>query len=147
MVRSVLAVLAGLFTYCLGTALLQEIILGPRARAAPNAGLFSFAVVYCIGFGVVAGFLLGLIARGREFRCATIVAGFIAMFAVIDIVVHPADLSLTWSRWYDWVYLVVAPPTLLLGGYITRRWRSATVTSMSDLHKVEGPPQTTDGSR
>jgi hypothetical protein len=115
MLRSVLAVVAGYLVFGLSAALLFP-LSGRDARAFPQTGFLVFSTVYGMAFALLGGYVAASLARRKEIAHAAVVAGIIAVLALISLVAKSSG-----SLWSQIAAIVLMAPAALLGGWLRAR--------------------------
>jgi hypothetical protein len=125
-VRSVLAVLAGLVTVVLLSTLTDEVMhatgIIPRG-AMWNPWHNALALAYRCVFTVAGGYVTARLAPARPMTLVVIL-GLIGTAAGIAGVVATADMNLG-PRWYPIAIAVTGFPCVWLGGWLAPRNRTA----------------------
>jgi peptidoglycan/LPS O-acetylase OafA/YrhL len=118
MLRSIGAVAAGYVIFGASAALLFQ--LSGQAPHADAPLAFKIAsTIWGAVFALVAGWLTARIAPRRPMTHAAIVAGLIALGALMSIAARPSD-----ALWSQTAALVVMAPCAVIGGVISLRGRS-----------------------
>src|SRR3954447_2408156 len=115
MLRSIGAVAAGYLIFGVAAALLFQLSGQEPHEAAPLA--FKIAsIVWGAVFALVAGWLTVRIAGRRPMLHTAIVAGLIALGAVVSLLMRPSD-----AIWSQLSALLIMAPCALIGGKISSR--------------------------
>lgn len=110
MLRSISAVAAGYFIFGVSAALLFQ-VSGQRPHEAAPVGFKIASILWGAVFALVAGWLTARIAIRRPATHAAIVAGLIALGAIVSLVASPPG-----AIWSQVAALVVMAPCAWLGG-------------------------------
>lgn len=115
MLRSAGAVAVGYLVFGASAALLFQLSGQEPHQAAPTS--FKIAsIIWGAVFALVAGWLAARVAGRKPATHAGIVAGLIALGAIVSLAMRPAD-----ARWSQISAAVVMAPCAWLGGLISRR--------------------------
>jgi|SRR5579864_160801 len=119
MSRSIQAVVGAYLTFGLSAVLLFA-VSGQDPHLMPCAGFLVFSVLYGVGSATLSGYLAAAVARRLEVVHASALAGIMAFFAVVSLVIEAGKSSI-WSPLATLFFMV---PAAVLGGYL-RRWSVA----------------------
>jgi hypothetical protein len=122
MLRSVGSVAAGYFMFAASAVLLFQ-MSGRDPHAEAPLAFKAATVIWGAVFALVAGWLTARIAGRRPATHAAVLAGVIALGAIVSMVTGPGD-----AMWSQIAAAVVMAPCAWLGGVIAerRRVRSST---------------------
>jgi pimeloyl-ACP methyl ester carboxylesterase len=112
-VRSVLAVVVGYLVFAGSAALLFQITgQAPHAPASPE--FMASSILYGVVFAGLGGYVAARVARHQPARHAALVAGLIALGAVISLVMGSG------SAWSQVAAILLMAPAAWVAGY----WRA-----------------------
>jgi hypothetical protein len=114
MIRSIAAVVAGYFVFAVSAALLFQ-LSGVDPHGASTAGFKIGSVIWGVLFALIAGWLTARIAVRRPATHATVLAGLIALGALISLVLSGGAI------WSQVAALVFMAPAAWVGGGLARR--------------------------
>ena len=127
MIRSILAVLAGLLAWFFVATLLNFLIramVTGYAAAEPTMSFTLTMMIARLGAGLVSSLVAG-------FACSAVARGNVAVLYItatlLVLLFLPVHFKL-WSRfplWYHGFFLITLAPLVLLGGAIQRRLQKA----------------------
>lgn len=115
MLRSIGAVAAGYIVFGASAALLFQ-LSGQQPHEAAPVAFKAASIIWGATFALVAGWLTARIAVRRQRLHAGIVAGLIALGAIVSLASRPSD-----AKWSQLAAIIVMAPCALLGGVISSR--------------------------
>jgi len=113
MLRSIGAVVAGYLVIAIAIMVLFFIAF-PDRNVVPSQGFMLFSLVYGFIFGVLGGYVCGLIAGQSEVKHA-------AAIAVIGIILSLVSMAFAAAKepmWYQLANMVVLTAAVLIGGWL-----------------------------
>jgi hypothetical protein len=114
--RSIVAVALGFAVFVIGSFMPRGAVADyPSVR--PTLGLAAGAIAYGAVFGALGGLTAASLAGRRPLAHAVVVAGLIALAALI----HPWLEPGTNPRWLDLSALLIMAPAAVLGGWARSR--------------------------
>jgi hypothetical protein len=117
MLRSIGAVATGYIIFGASAALLFQ-LSGQRPHEAAPIGFKIGSTIWGAVFALVAGWLTARIALRKPATHAAILAGLIALGAIVSLAARPSD-----AKWSQTSALVVMAPCAWLGGLRASRAR------------------------
>jgi len=132
MLRSIGAVVAGYLLIAAAIITLFAVFY-PDPTAVPSQGFMLFSMVYGFVFGILGGYVCGLIAQRAEVKHAAIIAGIGILVSVLSMVFAAAKEPM----WYQLANMVVLTIAVLLGGWLRARQKA----------KNSGAAQTPEGAQ
>jgi hypothetical protein len=114
--RSFLSIIAGYLVFSV-TAVLLFRISGVDPHQSPAIGFIIGSIAYGVFFAGLGGYVSATIARGKELTHALVVAGIIAIIAIVSIIVAPTGGLM----WFELATLLLMAPAAWLGGYLRSR--------------------------
>lgn len=132
MLRSVGAVAAGYLLIAAAIIILFAVTY-PDPTVIPGQGFMLFSLVYGFIFGILGGWVCGLIAKRAEIKHAAVIAGIGILLTLLSMLFAPGREPM----WYQLANMAVLTAAVLLGGWIRARQRT----------KTEGPAQTPGGAQ
>jgi uncharacterized membrane protein len=115
MLRSAGAVAVGYLVFGASAALLFQLSGQAPHQAAPT-GFKIASIIWGAVFALVAGWLAARVAGRKPATHAAIVAGLIALGALVSLAMRPGE-----ARWSQISAAVVMAPCAWIGGLISRR--------------------------
>jgi ABC-type transport system involved in multi-copper enzyme maturation permease subunit len=114
--RSFLSIVAGYLVFSI-TAVLLFRISGVNPHQSPTMEFIIGSIVYGVFFAGLGGYVSAAIARRKELTHALVVAGIIAVIAIVSIILAPKEGVL----WSELATLLLMAPAAGLGGYLRSR--------------------------
>lgn len=106
--------IAGYLVFSVSAVLLFE-LTGHEPDASPDLAFGALSIAYGAAFAILSGFITGAIAKRSELRHASVLAGLIALGALLSLVAQLGEASV----WTQIASLVVFAPAAALGGYLS----------------------------
>lgn len=119
MLRSIGAVAAGYLLIAAAIIILFAVSF-PDPLATPGQGFMLFSLAYGFVFGILGGYVCGVIAHRSEIKHAAVIAGIGILFSIVSMVFAPAREPL----WYQLANMVILTVAVLLGGWLRARQRA-----------------------
>ncbi len=113
MLRSIGAVAAGYLLIAAAIIILFAVAF-PDPLATPGQGFMLFSLVYGFVFGILGGYVCGVIAQRSEVKHAAVIAGI----GIILSIVSMAFASAREPLWYQLANMAVLTAAVLLGGWL-----------------------------
>jgi hypothetical protein len=116
LLRSTAAIVAAYFTFGLSAALLFA-VSGRDPHAPSDLPFALFAIAWGLGYGLAAGWLAARLAGHRPLLHAAIVAGLIAVIALVSWIAQPGQGAV----WTQASAIFLFAPAALAGGWLRAR--------------------------
>lgn len=132
MLRSIGAVAAGYLLIAAAIIILFAVSF-PDPLATPSQGFMLFSLAYGFVFGILGGYVCGVIAQRSEIKHAAVIAGIGILVGILLM----AFASGKEPMWYQLANMVILTAAVLLGGWLRARQRA----------KSSGAVQTSGGAQ
>ena len=113
MLRSVGAVAAGYLLIFAAILILFAVAI-PDPLVTPGRGFMLFSLAYGFVFGILGGYVCGLIAQRSEVKHAAVIAGIGILLHILSMVLAAGKEPL----WYQLAYMAILTAAVLLGGWL-----------------------------
>jgi ABC-type transport system involved in multi-copper enzyme maturation permease subunit len=117
--RSFLSIVAGYLVFSI-TAVLLFRISGVDPHHSPAIEFIIGSIVYGVFFAGLGGYVSATIAKRKELAHALVVAGIIAVIAIVSLILAPKEGIL----WSELATLLLMAPAAWIGGYLRTRQAS-----------------------
>jgi len=133
MLRSIGAIAAGYLLIAAAIIILFAVTF-PDPLATPSRGFMLFSLAYGFVFGILGGYVCGLIAQRAEVKHAAVIAGIGILLSILSMALAAGKEPL----WYQWANMLVLSLAVLLGGWLRTRQRA----KKSSAERTSGGAQT-----
>jgi hypothetical protein len=124
MLRSIGAVVAGYLVMAVAI-MVMFIIAFPDPTVTPGMGFMIFSLAYGFLFGILGGWVCGLIARKAELKHAAVIAAIGILISILSMI-FAAEQSPVWFQVANMVVLTIA---VTAGGWLRARQRAKAAQS------------------
>lgn len=118
MLRSIGAVVAGYLVIAIAI-IVMFVIAFPDPTVIPGMGFMIFSLIYGFLFGILGGWVCGLIAQRAEVKHAAVIAAIGILISVLTMIFAPAKEPM----WYQIANMVLLTIALLIGGWLRTQQR------------------------
>ena len=119
MLRSIGAIAAGYLLIAAAIIILFAVTF-PDPLATPGQGFMLFSLAYGFVFGILGGYVCGLIAQRSEIKHAVVIAGIGILLSIFSMVLAAGKEPM----WYQLANMVLLTVAVLLGGWLCARQRA-----------------------
>ena len=125
MLRSIVAVLVGYALIAIAIAALFTVSF-PDRKVQPSQVFRFFSLIYGFVFGIVGGYVCGLITRRSEVKHSVAIAAIGIIFSIVS----TAFGTIKELHWYQLANMVVLTVAVLLGGWLRARQKAKNAGSV-----------------
>ncbi len=119
MLRSIGAVVAGYLVIAIAI-IVMFVIAFPDPTVVPSMGFMIFSLIYGFLFGILGGWVCGLIARKAEVKHAAVIAAIGILLSVLSMIFATAKEP----TWYQIANMVLLTIAVLIGGWMRARQKA-----------------------
>lgn len=119
MLRSIGAVVIGYLVIAVAI-IVMFVIAFPDPTVTPGMGFMIFSLIYGFLFGILGGWVCGLIAQKAEVKHAAVIAAIGILISVLSMIFAAAKEPM----WYQIANMVLLTIAVLFGGWLRARQRA-----------------------